>query len=112
MGPAVPDDLTFDAEEIAKLATSLCSQGCEGIPEGSFWSWAAPITLERGRTCSGKLGGEDRHCSNDPGDMAKNQFASLVQKLGLNMFSTFAVVGSSGMPPMEKRLTHTMLSSE
>ena len=102
VGPAVPDDLTVnaedaeDAEEIAKLASNICSQGCEGIPEGSFWSWAAPIMLERGRICSGKPGGEDRHCPNEPGDMAKKQFASLVEKLGLNMFSTFAVVGSSG----------------
>ena len=96
VGPAVPKDLTYDAEEIAKLATSICSQGCEGIPEGSFWSWDAPLTLERGKTCSGKPGGEDRHCSNEPGDMAKKQFDSLVQKLGLNKFSTLAVVGSSG----------------
>merc|ERR1711865_872690 len=61
-----------------------------------FWSWAAPIMLERGRICSGKPGGEDRHCPNEPGDMAKKQMSSLVEKLGLNMFSTFAVVGSSG----------------
>jgi len=130
VGPAVPDDLTVnaedaeDAEEIAKLASNICSQGCEGIPEGSFWSWAAPIMLERGRICSGKPGGEDRHCSNEPGDMAKKQFDSLVQKLlastssarlpGMDFLRlpSLAPRGRSNMPPMEKRLTHTMLLSE
>lgn len=76
----------------AKLAVSFCSKNCPQIPNASFWDVPAPIMFERGSTCNSH--GE---CFlEQPTQMAKDQLASLVGRLGLSSHSSIAIVGSSG----------------